>query len=318
MIKYIISRIINLIPVLFFMSIIVFLMMHLIPGDPVVAMLGIEATEAEIEMTRAELGFDKPIVIQYFVWISKVIRGDFGESVITGYPVLNSIIERFPATLLLASAAIILSLLIAILLGTFAAANKGSFKDISVLILSMLGVSIPSFALGVILVQIFSIEFSVLPAIGYEPFFKNFPGSLRYLILPSLTLGAINAAAITRMTRAEMIEQLSKDYIITAKAKGLSRLTVIYKHAFRNSLITVVTYSGIQLGSLLGGTIIVEAIFTWPGIGFYVWEAIQAKDYPIVQGIVLLVSFSFVLINLLVDISYFYLNPQIRLKRSES
>jgi peptide/nickel transport system permease protein len=313
MLRYILNRLIYLFPVLVFMSIVVFLFIHLIPGDPVDYMLGIDATPEARQALRAELGLDRNIVVQYISWARKIVRGDLGTSIVTNRPVLKSILEKFPATMILAFAATFISLIIALIAGTIAAANKGTWKDLGLLLLSLLWVSIPSFWLGIMLILIFSLEFQIFPAIGYVSVFTDFGKSMLHLTLPAVTLGATLAGAITRMTRSEMIEQLSKDYVTTAWAKGLSKPVVIYKHALRNSLITVVTFTGLQLGTLLGGTVVVEKIFAWPGLGLTVIQSVFARDYPMVQGIVLFFAFTFVFVNLMVDISYTFLNPQIRL-----
>ena len=315
MFRFILNRCVYMIPVMFFMSVVVFMFIHLIPGDPVDYILGLEATEEAREALRIELGMDKNIFIQYLNWAGNIVRGDFGKSVVSHKPVLQLILEKFPATLLLAFAATLVSLLIAVIAGTTAAANMGSWKDMGILLLSLVWVSIPSFWLGIMLILFFSLELSVFPSMGYVSPFEDIGRSLYYLVLPATTLGAALAGAITRMTRSEMIEQLSKDYITTAWAKGLSGPVVIYKHALRNSLMTVVTFTGLQLGTLLGGTVVVEQIFAWPGLGRLAIQSILSRDYPMVQGIVLFMAFAFVFVNLLVDISYTFLNPQIRLKR---
>ena len=317
MLRYILNRLVYLFPVLFFMSIVVFLFIHLIPGDPVDYILGLEATEETRAALRAELGLDKNIVVQYLSWAGKIVVGDFGESVLTNEPVLSTILDKFPPTILLAVASTLISVLIAIVAGTAAAANKGTWKDVGVLTLSLIWVSIPSFWLGIMLILIFSVAWPLFPAIGYANIFTDFWKSLHYLTLPAVTLGAVMAGGITRMTRSEMIEQLGRDYITTAWAKGLSRSEVIYKHALRNSLMTVVTFTGMQLATLLGGTVVVEQIFAWPGLGRLIVQAILSRDYPVVQGVILIMAFSFVFVNLLVDISYTFLNPQIRLGRKQ-
>jgi ABC-type dipeptide/oligopeptide/nickel transport system permease component len=315
MFKYIAQRLIALIPVLFIISVVVFMFIHLIPGDAVDYILGVESTPEARVALRAELGLDRNIVVQYLSWGKKIIVGDFGKSVINQKPVLGIILEKFPATILLAFSAILIAVLIAITAGTIAAANRESWKDLSVLLFSLVGVSIPSFCLGILLILFFSIQFPIFPSIGYESPLVDFWKSMHFLCLPAITLGAVLAGSITRMTRSEMVEQLSKDYITTASAKGMSRAVVVYKHALRNSLLTVVTFTGLELGSLLGGTVVVESIFAWPGIGRLVINSIFSRDYPMVQGIVLFMAFNFVLLNLLVDISYTFLNPQIRLER---
>ncbi len=311
--RYIFSRIIYLIPVMFFMSVVVFLFIHLIPGDPVDTILGLEATPESRAELRSELGLDRNIASQYLIWAKKMITGDFGRSLVSERPVLDTILEKFPATILLALAATLISLLIAIPVGAIAAANKGSWKDLGMLGMSLLWVSIPSFWLGIMLILVFSVKVPLFPAIGYEPMFVDFLAAMHHLALPAITLGCTLAGAVARMTRSEMIEQLSKDYIITAWAKGMSRKVIIYRHALRNSLITVVTFTGLQLGTLLGGTVVVEQIFAWPGLGRLVIQSIFARDYPMVQGVVLFLAFTFVFVNLLVDISYTLLNPQIRM-----
>ena len=261
MLRYILNRIIYLLPVLFIMSLVVFSFIHLIPGDPVDAILGLNASDEARAAVRKSLGLDRNIAVQYMSWIGGVVSGDFGESVTTGEPVLKLILEKLPATLLLA----------------------------------------------------FSVTWPIFPSIGYVSPLEDPMAALRHLTLPALCMGTALAGAIARMTRSEMIEQLGKDYIITARAKGLSPREVTYRHALRNSLITVVTFTGLELGTLLGGAIIVETIFAWPGLGFTAIQAIFSRDYPMVQGIVLFLAFFFVFVNLLVDISYTFLNPQIRL-----
>jgi peptide/nickel transport system permease protein len=313
MIRFIVNRLLYLIPVLFIMSVIVFSFMHLIPGDPVDYILGVEATP-EIKATlRAELGLDKNIVVQYLNWSGKILTGDFGKSTVNKRPVLRSIWEKLPATLILSAFATIISTIIALFLGTLAAQKRGSLTDIFALILALLWVSIPWFWLGILLILLFSIQFPILPSLGYANIFTDFINGLRYLILPALTLGGILAGAFTRMTRSEMIEQLNQDYIFTAWAKGLPKRVIIYKHAMKNAMIPLITFIGLQLGSLLGGAVVVEKIFAWPGVGRLVVESIFARDYPMVQGIVMFLSLIFVFINLLVDISYTFLDPRIRM-----
>jgi peptide/nickel transport system permease protein len=317
MLRYILNRIIYLLPVLFFISVVVFLFIHLMPGDPVDYMMGPEATTEARNALRVELGLNRHILVQYFIWAGKVATGDFGKSIINSQPVLKIILDKFPATLILALAATVISLLIAILAGTFAAVYRGTWKDLGALILALLWVSIPTFWLGIMLMLLFSLYWPLFPTVGYVSPFVNPLGALHHLTLPAITLGAVLAGAITRLCRSEMIEQLNKDYIITAKAKGLSPWEVNYKHALRNALISVITFTGLQLGTLLGGAVVVEQIFAWPGLGLLVIQSIFARDYPVVQGIVLFMAFIFVFVNLLVDISYTWLNPQIRLERRE-
>ena len=314
MIRYIVNRLIYLIPVLFVMSVIVFSFMHLIPGDPVDYILGIEATPEARAILRAELGLDKNIVVQYLSWAGKILTGDFGRSTVNKRPVLNSILEKLPATLTLSAFATMISTIVALFLGTLAAQKRGSLIDIFALLLALLWVSIPWFWLGILLILLFAIQVPILPSMGYANIFTDFIEGFRHLVLPGFTLGAILAGAITRMTRSQMIEQLNQDYIRTAWAKGLSNRVIVYKHAMRNAMIPVVTFIGFQLGALIGGAVVVEKIFAWPGVGRLVIQSIFARDYPMVQGIVLFLSFIFVFINLLVDITYTILDPRIRLE----
>jgi ABC-type dipeptide/oligopeptide/nickel transport system permease component len=316
MFKYILNRILYLIPVLFIMSVIVFSFIHLIPGDPVDAVLGLNASDEARAALRESLGLDRNIVVQYLSWIGGVMTGNFGDSVITGEPVLKLILEKLPATLLLAVATILVSIFIAIVAGTIAAVKKGTWTDMGILVLALGGISIPVFWIGILAVLIFSVYWPLFPAIGYVSPLEDPLAALHHLTLPALCMGAALAGAIARMTRSEMIEQLGKDYIITARAKGLSPREVTYRHALRNSLITVVTFTGLEFGTLLGGAIIIETVFAWPGLGRTVIQAIFSRDYPMVQGIVLFLAFFFVFVNLLVDISYTFLNPQIRLDNS--
>ena len=313
MLRYILNRIIYLLPVLFIMSLVVFSFIHLIPGDPVDAILGLNASdEARAAMTKS-LGLDRNIAVQYLSWIGGVVSGNFGDSVVSGEPVLKLILEKLPATLLLAFASILVSVFIAVFAGTIAAVNKGNWTDMSVLVVALAGISVPVFWIAILAVLAFSVTWPIFPSIGYVSPLEDPVAALRHLTLPALCMGAALAGAIARMTRSEMIEQLGKDYIITARAKGLSPREVTYRHALRNSLITVVTFTGLELGTLLGGAIIVETIFAWPGLGLTAIQAIFSRDYPMVQGIVLFLAFFFVFVNLLVDISYTFLNPQIRL-----
>jgi ABC-type dipeptide/oligopeptide/nickel transport system permease component len=262
-----------------------------------------------------ELGLNRNILVQYLSWIGKILRGDFGKSIISQKPVLPSILLKLPATITLALSATVVAFFVALVVGTVAGASRGSFKDLSVLTMALLWVSIPSFWLGIMLILTFCIYVPIFPSIGYVNVFSDFTGGLRHLVLPAITLGTVMAGGVARMTRSEMIEQLSKDYVTTARAKGLSRRIVIYKHALKNALIPVFTVTGVQLGHLLGGAVVTEQIFAWPGVGRLAVAAIFGRDYPMVQGIVLFVALIFVGVNLLVDISYTILNPQIRYER---
>jgi peptide/nickel transport system permease protein len=295
------------------MSIIVFSFVHLIPGDPMDFMLGETATGEQRANLYLEMGLDRPILFQYLVWAGKVLKGDLGKSIITRQPVLSTIFEKLPASILLASTAALVSFCIAIFLGTIASTNRDSFKDLFVLILGLLGISIPVFWLAIILILIFSLYIPLFPSIGYVNIFDDFFKGLQHLFLPAVSMGAYMAGSVMRVTRSEMIEQLSKDYVTTAWAKGLSRRAVFYKHALKNALIPVVTLTGLQLGYMIGTAVVLETIFAWPGVGSLLMRSIFARDYPMIQGTILFIAIIFVIINLLVDISYTFLNPQIRL-----
>ena len=252
MLRYILNRIIYLLPVLFIMSLVVFSFIHLIPGDPVDAILGLNASDEARAAVRKSLGLDRNIVVQYISWIGGVVSGDFGDSVVTGQPVLKLILEKLPATLLLAFASILVSVFIAVFAGTIAAVNKGNWTDMSVLVLALAGISVPVFWIAILAVLAFSVTWPIFPSIGYVSPLEDPIAALRHLALPALCMGAALAGAIARMTRSEMIEQLGKDYIITARAKGLSPREVTYRHALRNSLITVVTLQGWNLARFWG------------------------------------------------------------------
>jgi ABC-type dipeptide/oligopeptide/nickel transport system permease component len=313
MLRYITQRTLHLIAVLFFMSIIVFSLIKLIPGDPVGYILGEQATAEQRAMLRTQLGLDRPLITQYLEWAGKAITGDFGNSLLYNKPVMDSIKERLGPTILLAFASLLISVTLGIFAGTLAAANRGTWGDVGVLLFSLLGVSIPGFWLGIMLILLFALKLPIFPSIGYESMFTNFLECMRHLTLPAITLGAASTGSIARFTRSEMIEQLSRDYITTAWAKGLSRPAVIFRHALRNSLVTVVTLVGLILGTLLSGQVIVEQVFAWPGLGQLIIAAVFGRDYSLVQAIVLLTAVIFIALNLLVDISYSFLDPQIRL-----
>ncbi len=295
------------------MSIVVFMFLHLVPGDPVDAILGNEATEEAKASLRARLGLDQPLIVQYFMWAGRVLTGDLGNSIVNGGSVLDTILQKAGVTIFLAIGSVLLSVIIAVIGGTIASANKGTWIDLSVLGAALVGVSIPSFWLAILLMMTFAVNWQLLPSIGYTAPAEDFTEFVRHLILPVVTLGAIMAGALSRLTRSEMIDQLSQDYIVTARAKGLSKFEIVYKHALRNALIPIVTFAGLELGTVLGSAIVIERIFSLPGLGQLIVESIFLRDYPMVQGTILFLSLIFVLINLLVDISYTLLDPEIRL-----
>jgi len=309
---YLAKRVALLLWVLILISIVIFTLMHSIPGDPMQVMYGIMASPENIEMARRQLGLDKPVYIQYLVWLTNMLQGNFGASLRTHRPVLQSVLERVPATFLLTMASMTIALVIGILSGVVSASKPGSKLDYIGAVLAQLGMSMPDFWLGIILILVFSVRLQIFPSSGYASMIENPFESLRHLALPAITVGTINAAIITRMTRSSMLEVLSQDYIRTARSKGLSERLVVYKHALKNSLIPVVTVVGTQFGYLLGGVIIVETIFAYPGVGRLLYTSIYQRDYPLVQGSVLTLAFAFCLVNLIVDILYLFLDPRIR------
>lgn len=332
MIKYIIRRLVLLIPVLFGVSLATFVVMHLFTTDPAAMILGQHATAERLEAVRVELGIDKPIYVQFGDYLSHTVQGDLGKSVITKTSITDELMKRFPATIELAIVAIIFASIMGIVLGVISAVKQNSAYDYGTMVVALMGVSMPIFWLGLMMIIVFSVILGWLPAsgrigIGMQPDtitglylvdslltgnMESFWDTMKHLIMPAVALGSYSTAIIARMTRATMLETIRQDYIRTARAKGLAEKVVIVKHALRNAMIPVVTVIGLQMGSLLGGAVLTETVFSWPGIGAYVVDGIMVSDYPRVQGAVLLVGTIFVLVNLLVDVLYSYLDPRIQ------
>ncbi|MFW5889620.1 MAG: nickel ABC transporter permease [Halanaerobiales bacterium] len=304
MTTYIIRRILVMFLVLIGVSIIVFLMVHLVPGDPARIMLGVRANSESVVKLREQMGLNEPLIKQYLDFASNAIRGDLGRSVATNRAVIGEILTRLDATLLLAFTGMGIAIIFGIFAGVTSAVYRDTWIDSVIMILAMLGVSVPSFWLGLMLIVLFAVNLNWFPSMGY--------GSISNLVLPAISLGFLASTVIARMTRASMLEVLYKDYIYTARAKGLSERTVVYKHALRNALISVITIIGVQFGSLLGGTVIIEKLFAWPGIGRLAINAIMSRDFPLIQGIVLFIAFGFSIINLIIDIIYTVLDPRIK------
>ncbi|ELK48083.1 UNVERIFIED_CONTAM: ABC transporter permease subunit [Halobacillus marinus] len=304
MLKYSIKRILSMIPLLFIISVIAFLFVHLIPGDPARLIAGADATLEEIENIRVKYGLDAPLYQQYLNYMANLFQGDLGTSIVSGEPVLDMLKERFGPTLTLTLASMFWALLFGLLIGVVSAVKRNRWQDHLTMFLAVSGVSIPSFWLGLMLIQVFSVQLGWFPTGGI--------GGLESYILPSITLGAGVAAIIARFTRSSLMDVLKEDYIRTGRSKGLSEFKVINGHALRNALIPVVTMSGLQFGFLLSGSIITETIFSWPGLGRLLINSITARDYPVIQSEILLFSLEFLLINLLVDLLYGFLNPKIR------
>ncbi len=284
----------------------VFFFLHMIPGDPVEVMLGETAQQADKERLRQELGLNQPLYVQYGRFMAGVVQGDLGGSYFYRRPVVQVIAERVPATVELALAAFLVAGLIAIPLGIIAALREGTAVDNAAVLFSLVGVSLPNFWLGPLLIILFSIKLGWFPVSG--------KAGLASLVLPAITLGAAFAAILSRMTRASLLERLGEDYLTVARAKGLPEWKVILKHALRNALIPIITVMGLQIGALLSGAIITENVFSWPGIGTLLINAIEARDYPLVQGCILFISLSYVFVNLLTDLFYGWADPRIRVK----
>ena len=314
MLKEVGARIATLVPTMLGVGILVFFIVRLIPGDAVDALLGDTARidPALAEHMRQLFGLDQPLPQQLWNWLTSVLRGDLGVSTRTGTPVMQEILNRLPATIMLAVGALVIGVLIGVPTGVLSATRRNSFTDIGVRLGALFGLSVPNFWLGIVLIYVFGVVLHVLPAGGYVPLTASPLESLKFGILPMITLGVALAGTTMRQTRSQMLEVLNEDYVRTARAKGLNDRQVTYRHALRNALIPVVTVVGLQLGRLLGGTVIIEQIFQWPGIGQLIVRAIDTRDYPMIQGAVLVLAFFFVTANLLVDILYVLIDPRLR------
>lgn len=310
--RYILNRLLTLIPIVFGISILVFLILHFVPGDPASIMLGTSATPEAVAALRKSMGLDDSLFVQYVNWISGVLTGDFGESVNTGTAVLPEILSRFLVTLQLTLFAAVIGWGIAIPIGIFSAVKQNSVFDLIGRLMAMIGISVPNFAIGTLLLLILSLYFGWFPPIDFVNVWENPAESFSVLILPAITLGIVLAAGIMRMTRSAFLETLDKDFIRTARAKGNSEKVVVIGHALRNSAIPVLTLAGMQIGYLLGGAVIVEQLFSIPGLGQYVLDGIHHRDYPVVQGGVLFIALVFVLVNFFIDLIYTWVDPRIK------
>ena len=306
MIRYVSVRILLTLPALWLILTLVFLLAHIIPGDPVQQMLGEGARVEDLQQLRHSLGLDRPVPAQYAHYLAGVLRGDLGESFRFQEPVARVVFSHYPATLELAVFGLLVCVAIGIPAGLFAAAHRGTPADHAVGVFTLFGLSVPNFALGPVLILVFSVILGWLPVSGR--------GGPAHLILPAITLGGALAAILTRMVRASVIEELSSDYVRTARAKGLSESQVLFRHAFRNAFIPILTILGLQFGTLLAGAIVTETIFSWPGIGRLAVQAISARDYPLLQGCILLIAVSYVAVNLLTDVIYALVDPRVRLE----
>ena len=310
----ILKRLIAVVPVLFGLSIIVFLVMALIPGDTATAILGAYATPENVERINRDLGLDQPLIQQYLVWIGNVLQGDFGRSYALNRPVLDEVLERFGATLILAGVSLVLCTVIGLLAGVVSAVRQFGWADRAITFFVLAGISMPSFWLGLLLIYLFAVKWRMLPASGMYAVYGggDLKDLLLHLVLPAVTLSVVAAGVVARLTRGAMLEVLRQDFVRTARAKGLSERRVIYGHAFRSALVSIIPVIGIQSGFVLGGAVYIETVFQWPGVGAMLVQAISSRDILLVQGGVLVVAASYVLFNLVADVLQSMLDPRIR------
>ncbi|MEM7428348.1 MAG: ABC transporter permease [Pseudomonadota bacterium] len=313
MLGYVIRRVLATIPVMIIVAAVVFLMLRLSPGDPASVIAGDYATAEDIVRIREQLGLNEPILVQFTKWIGALVQGDLGTSIFSNKPVTELIAQRIEPTIMLTLTTIIFTVLVAVPLGTLAAWKAGSWIDRGVMLFSVAGFSVPVFVLGYILIYVISIQLKWLPVQGYRSMFEHglWP-FLRHIIMPTVTLSVIFIALIARMTRASVMEVLQEDYVRTARAKGQSELKVLLQHALRNAAVPIVTVIGIGIALLIGGVVVTESVYNIPGLGRLVLDAVLARDYPIIQGLILFFSFIYILINLLIDLSYTFFDPRIR------
>jgi peptide/nickel transport system permease protein len=326
-------RLIGAVPVIIGISFLIFLLMHIAPGDPVTLLLGDDATTADIERTRREWGLDKPLMVQYWDFLSRAVTGDFGRSLKFNEPVMKLIAERLPATLELAFASLVIAILIAVPLGVYSAIKHNSLLDHAGMSIALIGVSLPNFWLGIMLIYFLGGQLNLLPVAGRVEYgieiqritglylvdslltgnFSGFWSASMHILMPAVTLGTSLAAIVTRISRSSVLEVMRQDYVTTARAKGLSEKVVIWRHILRNSLITIVTILGLQLGALLNGSVITETVFSYPGIGDLLIQSISARDYKLTQVLILFFAVLYFVVNLLVDLLYSWIDPRIKL-----
>jgi peptide/nickel transport system permease protein len=319
---YVLKRLLEIVPTVLMITLVVFVMMQSIPGDPVVALLGDAYTEEDAIKVREAYGLDEPVLVQYLIWLGKLVRGDWGTSILSGRPVLQDVLVRLPVTLELIVLSMLVALAIAIPAGIIGALRQNTWADYTATTIAMVGVSIPEFFIGVLLLLVFSIGLGgLLPSSGWVYLPGTCPsmvcgvslwGNLQHVLMPALALGVGRAALLTRLLRASMLEVIRTEYVTTARAKGLGERPVVFKHALKNALIPTITVMGLQVGFLIGGAIVIETLFAMPGLGTFGIDAIIARDYQQVQGFALLTALAFVIINLLVDLTYTFLDPRIR------
>jgi ABC-type dipeptide/oligopeptide/nickel transport system permease component len=310
---YALRRLLLAVPVLFGVSLLVFAVLHLAPGDPAAIMLGAQATKEDVQRLHRDLGLDQPLVVQYVSWIGQVARGDLGRSIPLGRAVLPEVLLRFKATLLLTAGALAIAVVLGLVAGIVSAVKQYSWLDRLSMGVAVTGVSLPVFWTGIMLIIVFALQLQWFPSSGMSsPYGSGVADVLWHLVLPALTLGTASAAALARLTRSSVLEIIRQDYVRSARAKGLAERAVIARHVLKNAINPIITVLGVQIGFLLGGAILTETVFSWPGLGSMMVRAIQARDYPLVQGGVLLIATTFVLVNLAVDLLYAIFDPRIR------
>ncbi|MFT9816442.1 ABC transporter permease [Lysinibacillus sp. NPDC056185] len=312
MLNFILKRILSLIPVLFVVSVVVFLLVHITPGDPASVMLGPEASPQDVAKLQEELGLNRPILEQYVTWVGAIVNGDLGTSLFMKKPVLTAFFEHLGPTLSLAIMAQLFAIVLAIPLGVLSAKFRGSFLDQTFMGVSLVGISVPSFLLGLFLILLFGVELRWLPVAGYKTLAAGFAVHIRYLILPAIALGSMQAALIARMTRSSMLEVLSANFIKTARAKGVKEFVITMKHALRNAFIPILTIIGQTFGTLVAGAAVIETVFNIPGIGQLIINSVERRDFEVIQGVVLLIAVSYVTINLVIDLLYGIVDPRLR------
>ena len=316
MTRFILARALSLTLVLWLVTVIAFVVIRLAPGDPSAVMLGSDATPAAVAEFRARYGLDRPLAMQYVAWLSHVVRADLGTSIYLGRPVTTAILERLPVSLTLTLAAFVIAVVLGLTLGLVAAYWHDTWADRTVSAVAALGLSLPSFWLGICLIYLFAVRWPVLPSGGFVEPWVDPPASLRHLLLPAFALGYLQSGLIARMTRASMLEALRGDFVRTARSKGVAERRVVVKHALRNALIPILTVTGISLAVLFGGAVVIETVFTLPGVGRLLVNAVVRRDYPVVQGTLLLVAAWYVLVNIAVDVLYTVTDPRVRLRAS--
>lgn len=312
MVAYLLRRLVSLLSILVVVGLVVFFLVRLVPGDPTSALLGENATAEQIEALRTRLGLDRTLLAQFGAWMESVARGDLGMSIYMRIPVVTAVIQRVEPTGMLALAATLVAVLLGVSLGVIAAVKHNTGVDYAVMVIAMLGLSLPTFWLGLLMIMLFAVTLQWLPAAGYVSILQEPVASLRYLLMPALALGFSQAAIIARMTRASVLDTLGEDYVRTAHGKGLPASRVVIGHALRNAILPIVTVIGLSIATLAGGVVVTETVFNIPGAGRLVIDSVLRRDYPVIQGSVLMVAFVYAFVNLLVDLSYAFFDPRIR------